>query len=84
MKSLRKMSLLLLMMTMLLAACGDSGSNKSSDASKRENKAVHWHNFAGDDLRAKTVRGLIEKFAEEHPEVELDAQAIPPDGYRQH
>lgn len=85
MKSLRKMSLLLLLMTMLLAACGDSGSNKAGDASKKSEKIKLsvWHNFAGDDLRAKTVRGLIEKFAEEHPEVELDAQAIPPDGYRQ-
>jgi raffinose/stachyose/melibiose transport system substrate-binding protein len=34
-------------------------------------------------LRAKAVRAQIDKFKAAHPEVELDTQAIPPDGYRQ-
>lgn len=86
MKSIRRMSLLLLIMAMFLAACGNSGSGSNkADGTKKEEKIKLsiWHNFAGDDLRAKTVRDLIDKFAQEHPEVELDAQAIPPDGYRQ-
>ncbi|GAB6991997.1 extracellular solute-binding protein [Paenibacillus pini] len=88
MKSIRKMSLLLLIMTFILAACGDSGStNKAEEGTttKKDEKVklTVWHNFAGDDLRAKAVRGLIEKFQADNPNVELDAQAIPPDGYRQ-
>ncbi|WP_438348095.1 extracellular solute-binding protein [Paenibacillus sp. FA6] len=85
MKSIRKMSLLLLIMAFILAACGDSGNNKAEGVTKKGEKVklTIWHNFAGDDLRAKTVRGLIEKFAQDNPLVELDAQAIPPDGYRQ-
>ncbi|AJS60881.1 extracellular solute-binding protein [Paenibacillus sp. IHBB 10380] len=85
MRSIRKMSLMLLIMAFILAACGDSGNNKAAEVTKKDEKVklTIWHNFAGDDLRAKAVRGLIEKYALDNPQVELDAQAIPPDGYRQ-
>ncbi|RUT38613.1 extracellular solute-binding protein [Paenibacillus anaericanus] len=88
MKSIRKMSLMLLVMAFILAACGSSSgsNNKAGEEVTNKDEKVKlsiWHNFAGDDLRAKTVRGLIEKFAQDNPNIELDAQAIPPDGYRQ-
>jgi len=74
----------------LLAACGGPNAAPAGTAEEtggeeaaEKVKLSIWHNFAGDDLRAKTVRSYIEKFAQEHPEVELDAQAIPVDGYRQ-
>ncbi|MFE4712501.1 extracellular solute-binding protein [Paenibacillus sp. NPDC056722] len=78
-------------MTLLLAACGggntgNSGTaeegNKAGTASPKIKLSI-WHNFSGDDLRAKAVRAQIDKFKAEHPEIQLDAQAIPPDGYRQ-
>lgn len=78
-------------MMLLLSACGQgnntenagtaAGSDQAGDAETI--KLSIWHNFSGDDLRAKAVRAQIDKFKAEHPEVELDAQAIPPDGYRQ-
>ncbi|MEC0175961.1 extracellular solute-binding protein [Paenibacillus favisporus] len=86
MKTTRKLGIVLLLMTMLLAACGSGESGKQAEGSADGQKKVKltiWHNFAGDDLRAKSVRSFIEQFAKDHPEVELDAQAIPPDGYRQ-
>lgn len=85
MKTLQKMGLVLLMLTFILAACGESSSKpKNETANKGEKvKLTVWHNFAGDDLRAKTVRSFIEQFAQDNPDVELDAQAIPVDGYRQ-
>ncbi|KKO54882.1 extracellular solute-binding protein [Paenibacillus sp. DMB20] len=83
MKSMRKMGLMLLVLTMVLAGCGKS-EPKTETANKGDKvKLTIWHNFAGDDLRAKTVRSFIDQFAQENPNVELDAQAIPPDGYRQ-
>lgn len=83
MKPLRQTGLMLLLLSMLLAGCG-AGDPKSETANNdRKVKLTIWHNFAGDDLRARAVRGSIEKFAKENPDVELDAQAIPPDGYRQ-
>jgi raffinose/stachyose/melibiose transport system substrate-binding protein len=82
------MGLIFVLILALLAACGNNAStaglNSGSNGNSGEKiKLSIWHNFSGDDLRAKTIRGLIDKFQKDHPEVELDAQAIPPDGYRQ-
>ncbi|MNH96286.1 Multiple sugar-binding protein precursor [compost metagenome] len=41
-----------------------------------------WHNYTGEDLRAKTMRSVIDQYKKDHPNVELDVQGIPPDGYR--
>lgn len=86
MRSLRKTSLILLMFAMVLAACGGGQGKEQASGSEESQEKVKltiWHNFAGDDLRAKSVRSYIDQFAQDHPEVILDAQAIPPDGYRQ-
>ena len=76
-----------LLFLLVLAACSGGGENGSSDAASTKGEDVAsisiWHNFAGDDLRAKTVRGMIEQFQKENPEIKVDAQAIPVDGYRQ-
>ncbi|MBP1992107.1 extracellular solute-binding protein [Paenibacillus eucommiae] len=81
----------ILALSTLLAACGanttDKGGTDTSTGGTNppteKTKLSIWHNFSGDDLRAKAVRAQIDKFKAAHPEVELDAQAIPPDGYRQ-
>lgn len=82
---------LITLLSLLVAACGGSnnntntgGSNKPAEGGKQEKvKLTIWHNFAGDDLRAQAVRGLIDEYKKNNPNVELDAQAIPVDGYRQ-
>lgn len=77
----------------LLAGCGSNGTKegaagttapKSTDAGKPAEKVKLsiWHNYTGEDLRAKTMREYMEKFKKDHPNVELDIQGIPPDGYR--
>jgi raffinose/stachyose/melibiose transport system substrate-binding protein len=81
---------------LLLAACGNSSSTGSSSAPSsgssvssspapagQKIKLSIWHNWSGDDQLSKTIRGTIDKFQKDHPEIQLDAQAIPPDGYRQ-
>lgn len=91
MKKAFKLSFVFVLVLSLLVACSGNGGNSSSkgdndskNGEKTEKiKLSIWHNFAGDDPRAQTVRGQIEKFEKEHPDVELDAQAIPVDGYRQ-
>lgn len=76
-------------LSLLLAACGQGGAENTgaegntADAASPKIKLSIWHNFSGDDLRAQAVRAQIDKFKTEHPDIELDAQAIPPDGYRQ-
>lgn len=85
MKAIQKMGLVLLMFTFILAACGEASNTPKNETANKGGKVklTVWHNFAGDDLRAKTVRSFIEQFAQDNPNVELDAQAIPVDGYRQ-
>lgn len=85
-KRLAFVTTIILMIALLATACNNSGkkeqSNEDNKSSGEKTKISIWHNFAGDDLRAKAVRDLIDKYKEEHPDVEVDAQAIPVDGYR--
>ncbi|MBD2844074.1 extracellular solute-binding protein [Paenibacillus sp. IB182496] len=75
----------------LLSACGSGNGNNgggsadtgSAPADEPKVELSIWHNFSGDDLRAQTMRGLIEQYVAAHPEVKVDVQAIPPDGYKQ-
>ncbi|WP_408011078.1 extracellular solute-binding protein [Pseudalkalibacillus sp. A8] len=71
-----------LLLLLMLAACNGEESGGSVDTKDGITISI-WHNFAGDDLRAKTIRGMIEQFQKEHPEIQVDVQAIPVDGYRQ-
>ncbi|GAB2723368.1 extracellular solute-binding protein [Paenibacillus thermoaerophilus] len=70
--------------SLIAAGCGGKDDNQSDNASGTDAKVKLslWHNFTGDDLRAKTMRGLIDQYKKDHPNVELDVQGIPPDGYR--
>ncbi|MFD2970338.1 extracellular solute-binding protein [Peribacillus deserti] len=83
-KKLKLSLVVMLVLSLLLAAC--SGDKTTGDNAKGKGDKIKlsiWHNYAGDDLRAKAVRKQIDQFEKEHPEVELDKQAIPVDGYRQ-
>ncbi|MWC28842.1 extracellular solute-binding protein [Paenibacillus sp. MMS18-CY102] len=75
---------LVLAASLTLTACGkaDDSTDKSAEGGKGKVTLTLWHNYSGDDQRAKTMRSLIEKFETEHPDIKLDVQAIPPDGYR--
>lgn len=88
-KTLTVSAATLLAASLVLAGCGKNGNEAgSADASnapaggKDKLKLSLWHNYTGDDQRAKTMRAIIEEYQKAHPNVELDIQAIPPDGYR--
>ncbi|MGO4369911.1 extracellular solute-binding protein [Paenibacillus sp. 2TAB19] len=73
--------------SLVLAACGNNteagkAPNGSDNNGKEKVTLSIWHNYTGDDQRAQTMRSIIEQYQKDHPEVELDVQAIPPDGYR--
>lgn len=81
---MRKWLLIIMLVGLLFTvACGDSGGDKKKDEKKDETSISIWHNYAGDDLRAQVVRGIIEDFKKDNPDVKVDAQAIPVDGYRE-
>lgn len=70
---------------LILSGCMGSTDNDAKGEKSDDTKASIsiWHNFAGDDLRARTVREIIAQFEEDNPTIEIDEQAIPVDGYRQ-
>src|SRR5690625_5743047 len=60
----------------------DGDGNEDGDNNDQASISI-WHNFSGEDLRAGVVQQIIEDFEEEYPDVVVDAQAIPVDGYRE-
>jgi len=89
MKKRATTAILLAVLMTVLAACGSSnegskagGSSTTGGTDNQKVKLSLWHNFTGDDLRAQTMRKIIEEFQSENPNVTLDIQAIPPDGYK--
>lgn len=81
---MKKLLLILLVLFLALVGCSaGGGDDKASGNDSDKLKLSIWHNFAGDDLRARTVRDMITQFQKDHPDIEIDEQAIPVDGYRQ-
>ncbi|WP_042170578.1 extracellular solute-binding protein [Paenibacillus gorillae] len=71
----------------ILAACGGTNGKETTNegekpATGEKVKLSLWHNFTGDDQRAQTMRSIIEQYQKDYPNVTLDIQAIPPDGYK--
>ncbi|QGH36800.1 extracellular solute-binding protein [Gracilibacillus salitolerans] len=86
----RALAFLGILLLFILVACSNDGGDSEQTASEqepsdsREKTTVSiWHNFAGDDLRAQVVRGLVEQFQEDNPDIIVEEEAIPVDGYRQ-
>ncbi|MFM9276739.1 extracellular solute-binding protein [Paenibacillus jiagnxiensis] len=79
-----------LTLCLIVAGCGGSGGSDSGAAGESGSGGGGekitlsiWHNYSGDDLRAQTMRRLIDEFQQEHPDVTVDSQPIPTDAYRQ-
>lgn len=66
----------------VLAACGMGNDSGDGNNAAEKTKLALWHNFYADDLRSVTMRGIIEAYEEQNPNVELHVEAIPPDEYR--
>ncbi|REK71522.1 extracellular solute-binding protein [Paenibacillus paeoniae] len=72
-------------LTVLIAVSAGCSISKVWEAGKTGSEKATislWHNFTGDDLRAQTMRSIIQEFEEAHPDIKVDVQAIPPDEYR--
>ncbi|WP_174818614.1 extracellular solute-binding protein [Paenibacillus kobensis] len=68
--------------SLALTGCGSKDNETKTEGGKNKVTLTLWHNYSGDDQRAKTMRSIIEQFQSSHPDIKLDVQAIPPDGYR--
>ena len=81
----------IIFLVILLAGCGSLPFNKSNSGSLNSGIAADtkekitlslWHPFAGMDLRSVTIRNIFDKFQADNPNIVIDIQAIPHDGYR--
>jgi raffinose/stachyose/melibiose transport system substrate-binding protein len=79
-----------LTLCLIVTGCGGGGGsdtgaagNTGSGGNGEKITLSIWHNYSGDDLRAQTMRRLIDEFQQEHPDVTVDSQPIPTDAYRQ-
>lgn len=85
MKKTAKTGIALILSLSLLSACSkEPAATGTGDAAKGTEKVKLslWHNFTGEDARAKTMRAIIEEYKKANPNVDLEVQAIPPDGYK--
>lgn len=80
----KAMSLIALMsiLTAVTSSCIIHKNKSSQGAQAEQTEIALWHNFTGDDLRAITMRTIIQEFQDSHPNVQLHIEAIPPDEYR--
>jgi raffinose/stachyose/melibiose transport system substrate-binding protein len=87
----KAISCAIVFLVFLLAGCGSFSYNKTNSGIVSLGKATDsndkitltvWHPFAGMDLRSVTIRGIMEQFQADNPNIILDVQAIPHDGYR--
>jgi len=70
-------------LTVLLAvSAGCSFLKGAGNAGNIKATISLWHNFTGDDLRAQTMRAIIQEFEEEHPKITVQVREIAPDEYR--
>ncbi|MHA6480536.1 extracellular solute-binding protein [Paenibacillus sp. strain BS8-2] len=66
----------------VLAACGMGNDPGEGNDSTENIQLTLWHNFYAEDLRSIMMRGIIESYEEQYPNVELHVRAINPDDYR--
>lgn len=78
---MRKLLFVGVLFVLLFTVACSSGTK--GDGGGDEASITIWHNFSGEDLRAQSVQQIIEDFKENHPDIKVDAQAIPVDAYRE-
>ncbi|MBH5320118.1 extracellular solute-binding protein [Paenibacillus sp. GSMTC-2017] len=82
MKRIISAIILMSLLVTVLSSCGSEKSGVTVTESMDKIEISLWHNFTGDDLRAQTMRAIIDEFQAANQHIRLDIQAIQPDGYR--
>lgn len=61
--------------------CGGSGTSGNNEDSEKVSITI-WHNWTGQDAKAVAMRGIIEQFRSDHPNIEVIDEGLPSDGLR--
>ncbi|WP_020615033.1 extracellular solute-binding protein [Paenibacillus daejeonensis] len=73
---------LLLSSMVVVSACGGNGGNNEGGTAGDKVKLTVWHNWTGQDGKAIAMRGLLEQFEADHPNIELETEGLPTDGLK--
>lgn len=84
MRKLLKLALVLALFGTVLAACGQGADSSQESGGAGEDKVTLtiWHNWAGQDAKAVAMRGLLDKFSAENPNIKLEIEGLPTDGLK--
>ncbi|GIQ65253.1 putative ABC transporter extracellular-binding protein YurO [Paenibacillus cisolokensis] len=87
MKTWKKLGIGLALCAAVLAGCGqDAGQTTQGSgegAAKSEKVTLTlWHNWAGQDAKAVAMRGLLDQFSADHPNIKLEIEGLPTDGLK--
>lgn len=86
--SKQNMSKLLSVFIILMLLTGCSGwfsvqpSGDEIELEQERIKLTLWHNWVGQDGKAIAMRGILDQFRSEHPEVLLEDEGMPTDGLK--
>jgi len=90
MKTWKKLGMGLALGAAVLAGCGQGAGQSGTQGSGGEGAAAEaeqvtltlWHNWAGQDAKAVAMRGLLEQFGADHPNITLEIEGLPTDGLK--
>jgi raffinose/stachyose/melibiose transport system substrate-binding protein len=76
----------ILLLVLFISACGNLESRNPAETRstpiRDPIKLIVWHNWVGQDGKAIALRGILEQFRKEHPDIQLIDEGIPTEGMR--
>jgi raffinose/stachyose/melibiose transport system substrate-binding protein len=82
MKKWKTAGISLTILSTLLAACGANADEAEQSSGKEKITLSVWHNWTGQDAKAIAMRGILDKFQAEHPDIKLEIEGLPTAGLK--
>ncbi|SDX56072.1 extracellular solute-binding protein [Paenibacillus sp. PDC88] len=73
---------LCLLISVIAAGCGGGSGTSGNNEDSEKVSITIWHNWTGQDAKAVAMRGIIEQFRADHPNIEVIDEGLPSDGLR--
>ncbi|WDH80462.1 extracellular solute-binding protein [Paenibacillus urinalis] len=73
---------LCLLISVIAAGCGGGSGTSGNNEDSEKVSITIWHNWTGQDAKAVAMRGIIEQFRSDHPNIEVIDEGLPSDGLR--
>lgn len=73
---------LCLLISVIAAGCGGGSGTSGNNEDSEKVSITIWHNWTAQDAKAVAMRGIIEQFRADHPNIEVIDEGLPSDGLR--